>query len=132
MKSNTYYESQIHRLAEMRNELTRSRAAWFRHLALMASAVLSINVALGADGRSGLQWMGSALLILCILSALAASYFEVHVLKRAAKRYQENIQTSLAEGREISPAYAGKPVVFSVAEILAVTSFVSSLFVLVL
>lgn len=128
-----YYLSHFPKLAEMKAELVRQQASWFRHLALLASAVLGINAALGSKSSFlSCAWIADLLLILCILCALSASFFEVFVINRSARRFLEEIQTAAREGRKVEGVFAAKPIVFSIAEVISVVSFVASLALLLI
>lgn len=128
-----YYQNQFPKAAEMKAEIVRQQASWFRHLALLASAILGIHAALGNnDNVFSSYWVADLLLLLCILFALVASFFEIFVIKRSLSRFLEELSTAAREGRSIDPVFSGKPLFFSIAEVIAVLSFVASLILLLI
>lgn len=129
-----YYESKLPAMNELKEKIIVRQAAWFRQLALIASAVLGINVSIGSQdiAPNQLQWLGNLTLILCILSSLIASYFEVSVIKKSVSLHLEELQIALSENRKISPTFVRKPIVVYIAEFVAVLAFVSSLLLLLL
>ncbi len=128
LMNDEYYWKNIEKLARMKDELNRSRASWFRHLTLVASSVFAIQVVFrgSSSSHSILQILASSLLILCILCSVTASWFEVYSLNRRAIYFHQELQRSHKANRKAAPVYGHKPVIFSVAEVVAIVSFVAS------
>ena len=129
MVDDKYYWKNLRELSRMKNKHNSSRASWFRHLALVASSVLAILVALNKGNNCAgniFQVFAYISLILCILSSLTASWFEVYLLNRSANDFHTELQHSFQKGIKAEPVYGNKPLPFRVAEFVAIISFVSS------
>jgi quinol-cytochrome oxidoreductase complex cytochrome b subunit len=126
MNNLKYYEDNLSKSADLKNQYIVNKSEWYRSLVFVATTVFGILVAFYNNNNqtlSHLYILAIALLALSILSGIFVSYQSLFYQSKTSKRFEESIRTALESNQKIEPVFEGKRVIFSLSEFVCVFSF---------
>lgn len=121
-----YYKRNLDILAELQNEITKSKVEWYKNIVFLSSTIFGIQIAF--YGKSSIESkylhvIAIGLLALSIISGLIALYQIAYYQKKSGKIFRNNMSKAMKNNERIEPAISKKLFVFQFAGFLCVLSF---------